>query len=243
MYIVKNFRTPRRVFQLIRICTNNSFKINLFFNDNPSMTSPHRLTLTLPLTIPPHYWPWVQAPILVPRDRRSAVAWFLTFPNICRWLLNYWPINLNMVKTARPPLPTVTTLQPLTRLTSPSRCVLFISTSGSFGQTKGCSFTPCLLAATQSKIMPAFALSLLPTFLPLNRVSVVGNAADAQRNRLTQSFLIFYLILFPQSDLAWPGFYTEFFGGVLWLSKIFPICRLEIWWRKRKLWPNVIYTP
>ena len=44
-------------------------------------------------------------------------------------------------------------------------CLVYGSTSDIFGETKGCSFTPCLLAATQSKIMRCFCtLSLLHNF-------------------------------------------------------------------------------
>ena len=60
------------------------------------------------------------------------------------------------------------TAAPAHSLTSPSHCVFLfiISASGIFGQTKGCSFTGCLLAATQSKIMPCFCTfsCLLPKF-------------------------------------------------------------------------------
>ena len=165
----------------------------------PCMNPPRQfpsLTLTLPLTIPPYNWPWVQAPILVPRDRRSAAAaWFQTFGQrfACRrWLLNYWQINPDIWKTWTPLLPVTTLAAPAHSLTSPFHCVFLfiISASGIFGQTKGCSFTGRLLAATQSKIMPCFCtFSCLCQIFLLNCVSVVVFAIHAQSWRLTATFL------------------------------------------------------
>ena len=108
-----------------------------------------------------------------------------------RWLLNYWQINPDIWKTWTPLLPVTTLAAPAHSLTSPSHCVLFIiSASGIFGQTKGCSFTGCLLAATQSKIMPCFCtFSYLCQIFLLNCVSVVVFAIHAQSWRLTATFL------------------------------------------------------
>ena len=91
---------------------------------------------------------------------------------------------------------------PAHSLTSPSHCVFLfiISASGIFGQTKGCSFTGCLLAATQSKIMPCFCtFSYLCQIFLLNCVSVVVFAIHAQSWRLTATFL----------DLGYPNIFSS----------------------------------
>ena len=81
-------------------------------------------------------------------------AWFQTFAQqfaCTRWLLNYWQINPDIWKTWT----WVTTLLHLFTAWPHRPSVSCLSTEF-FCKTKGCSFTGCLLAATQSKIMPCF---------------------------------------------------------------------------------------
>ena len=145
---------------------------------------------------------------------------------------------MDISKTSTPPLSVVTTLYLLAPW--PHLCLLYgSSTSGIFEQTKGCSFTASVSSHSvkdnalllHSFSFAKFCCKISPVKLCLRCCLCKPRKQNAFDSQLPFLCLIFIL----RFGLTWDTNQWCLYL-VLWFSKkeISPVCKLEIWWRKRK---------